>query len=77
MVKYPTNLGLTGIAMEDGAGAVLRSDIGAKDYRFLNDVDNLAGVAHVRNLLIGVMSSKEGEASGIIQLINKNDKNGI
>ena len=77
VVKYPSNLGLTGIAHSKGPGTVVRSDLGGKDYRFLNDIDNLAGVPQVRNLLVGVIGSKDGEVTGVIHLLNKEDKNGI
>ncbi|CDW84755.1 UNKNOWN [Stylonychia lemnae] len=69
IVRYPNNIGLTGIAI--AKKDIVVSQAGYKDRQFAPEVDNYININKVNNMLIGAMVDRYGEVNGVLQLINK------
>lgn len=74
IVRYPNNIGLTGLAVDSKEIVVTRE--GAKDRNFSPEVDNFVNLNKISNMMIGAMVDKNGEVKGVLQLMNKNSADG-
>ena len=68
VVRYPLNIGLTGVAIKEGRSMII--DQGEKDHRYKSDIDNLFNREGLRNIMICPFY-QDGEIRGVFQLINR------
>ena len=64
IVKFPSNIGLTGSAIKSKEIIVAKK--GYKDKRFAAEVDNYININKVDNILIGPMVDRNGEVRGVL-----------
>ncbi len=69
IVRYPANIGLTGLAI--AKKHLIVSQSGQRDRGFAPEVDNYMNCNKIGNMLIGAMVDKTGQVMGVLQLINK------
>ena len=68
-VSLPKDRGLTGTAIV--SKEVIVVPLGDNQQGFLPEVDNVAGVAAIHNMMLGPCYDTSGRMRGLIQLINK------
>ena len=74
-VRLPRDRGITGHAITQREVLVVKD--GEQEKEYLAEVDNAAGVAVIRNMMIGPCFDTNGTLRGLIQLVNKKGENPI
>ena len=74
-VRLPRDRGITGHAISRKEVLVVKD--GEQEKEYLAEVDNAAGVAVIRNMMIGPCFDTSGTLRGLIQLVNKEGENPI
>lgn len=70
VVRYPCNIGLTGVAIAEQQSLIFSE--GEKDPRYKSDIDNLFNKDGIRNMMICPFFNKAGdEIRGCIHLMNR------
>jgi hypothetical protein len=70
VVRFPSSLGLSWSLLERG-GILAMSEMKMYRKSFHPEMDNLAGISDIRNMMIGCLPGRDNEPIGIIQLANK------
>ncbi len=64
IVRYPNNIGLTGLAIK--SKEILIAQSGSKDRNYAPEVDNYINLNKISNMMIGAMVDKNGEVKGVL-----------
>lgn len=76
IIHIPLGLGITGVAVKDNK-SIYSNKVEDIDI-FYPDVDNIAGINKIKHFLVVPFGSQFHDgAIGVVQLINKKDRNGV
>eukprot|EP01017_Pseudomicrothorax_dubius_P006877 TRINITY_DN12045_c0_g1_i1.p1 TRINITY_DN12045_c0_g1~~TRINITY_DN12045_c0_g1_i1.p1 ORF type:complete len:383 (+),score=80.30 TRINITY_DN12045_c0_g1_i1:63-1211(+) len=75
VLRYPTNVGLSGRVFTKGTTIVENEP--SKNVSYNPEIDNMSGVAVVHNIIIAPLKTTEGNIVGVMQIANKRDGKSI
>ena len=74
-MRFPLNMGLTGLAIDQKQSLV--SLEGEDDPKYSFEVDNINQLMDFENILIMPLIDSKGKLKGVVQLVNKIDSTEI
>lgn len=70
VARFPSSIGLSGSLLAKG-GIMSISDMKTHRKNYHPEMDNLAGVSDIRNMMLACLPGRDNEPVGVLQLVNK------